>query len=85
MVRGVNAPNADATHRCSVDDFVVTQASSNGAVAVRAGGTSSLSDLHVPRATWPRIGILARSTNQDACKGASLTLAYTASRTLRIL
>ena len=80
-VREVHAPNADAAHPCAVSDFTVDQGSNGLPITVAAGSTNTLSRLGLARATWPAVGMLNRSTNQDGCKGASLTLAYTASGT----
>jgi hypothetical protein len=81
-VQKVSAPNADDAHPCAVGDFTVGQASSSIKITVAARATSTLSSLGLPRATWPQLGILERSVNQDGCKGASLTLGYAASGTL---
>jgi hypothetical protein len=81
-VQKVSAPNADDAHPCAVGDFTVGQASSSIKITVAARATSTLSSLGLPRATWPQVGILERSVNQDGCKGASLTLGYAASGTL---
>jgi hypothetical protein len=81
-VQKVSAPNADDAHPCAIADFTVGQASRSIKISVAAGATSTLSSLGFPRATWPHVGMLERSVNQDGCKGASLTLAYTASGTL---
>jgi len=81
-VQKVSAPNADETHPCAVGDFAVDQASNDLSVTVPARATSTLSSLGLPRATLPHVGMLNRPTNQDGCKEASLTLAYTATGTL---
>ncbi|MHB8273466.1 MAG: hypothetical protein ACYDC9_01650 [Dermatophilaceae bacterium] len=81
-VQKVSAPNADDAHPCVVGDFTVEQASSGITITVAARATSTLSGLGLPRATWPQVGMLDRSVNQDGCKGASLTLGYTATGTL---
>jgi hypothetical protein len=84
-VRSVKAPHGGGAHRCTVDDFVVRQVSSKVKITVGARATSSLSSLHLPGSTWPHVGMISRSVNQHACQGAFLTLAYTASRTVKIL
>jgi hypothetical protein len=81
-VQGVSAPNADATHPCTVSDFSVDQVSRGLKMTVAARGTSALSSLGLARASLPAVGMLKRSVNQDGCKGASLTLGYAASGTL---
>jgi hypothetical protein len=79
IVRKVDAPNADAGHSCAVADFTVDQSPADFRVTLPARTTSSLSALNFPRAMWPRMGMLNRPVNQDGCKGAALTLRYTAS------
>lgn len=81
-VRDVSAPNADQVHPCEVGDFAVDQASSSLELSLAARSTSTLSDLGLPSAKRPHVGMLDRPVDQDGCKGASLTLAYTASGTL---
>jgi hypothetical protein len=81
-VQKVSAPNADDAHPCGVGDFAVDQASSGIEITVAGRATSTLSNLGIPRAKQPHVGMLNTPANQDGCKGASLTLAYTASGTL---
>jgi hypothetical protein len=45
-------------------------------VTIPANSTKSLSQLGVPTADWPVIAMLDTHSNQDACEGATLTLAY---------
>lgn len=80
-VRRVEAPNADDARSCSVDDFGVDQAHHELRISLAARATNTLSGLRIPPEMWPRIGMLDRPVNQDGCKGASLTLDYTASGT----
>jgi hypothetical protein len=77
----VSAPNADDTHPCAVGDFAVDQVSSSVEITLAAGATSTLRSFHLPAASWPHVGMVDRSVNQDGCKGASLTLDYAASGT----
>jgi hypothetical protein len=84
-VRAVTAPNADAGHPCTVGDFAVQQLPSDATIIVGAGATRSLQSLQFPDASWPQVRLRDSSTNTDGCAGASLTLAYTASRTWKIL
>jgi hypothetical protein len=77
-VQKVSAPNADVARPCTIADFAVDQASGGIEIGVPARATSTLSTLGLARATMPQVGMLDRSVNQDGCKGASLTLAYTA-------
>jgi hypothetical protein len=80
-VREVNAPNADDIHPCAIGDFAVEQAPNSVEITLAARSTSTLRGLGIARARWPRVGMRERSVNQDGCKGASLTLGYTASGT----
>jgi hypothetical protein len=45
-------------------------------VTIPAGSTESLSQLGVPTTDWPVIAMVDTHSNQDACEGAVLTLAY---------
>lgn len=82
-VRSVAAPNEHEAHPCSRLDFTVKQVRAGFAVTVPAHKTRSLSRLGVPRRAWPRVSMINRPVNQDGCKGASLTLAYRGSGSLR--
>jgi hypothetical protein len=75
-VRTLIAPAATASLPCTLADFSVQQYSGSLALTVPASSTRSLAQLGVPSAKWPQISIIDRPTNQDGCKGASLTLAY---------
>jgi hypothetical protein len=48
---------------------------------VPGNSTRSLSALGVASANWLRITMIETHTNQDACKGAPLTITYTGSAT----
>jgi hypothetical protein len=82
-IRNVNAPNADQTHRCTERDYAVEQISGDIEVTVGARTKRSLSDLHVPDASWPEVSLIAGPENHG-CAGASLTFNYTASRSLKL-
>lgn len=77
----IDAPNSDETHACAAVDFAVDQAPSDLRITLAARATSTLSGLGLPSTMWPRMGMHNRDVNQDGCKGASLTLDYTASGT----
>jgi hypothetical protein len=79
----VAAPRADRLHPCSVDDFTVEQPEVDLRATVPANTFRSLSSLGVDPERWPRVGMVNRSVNQDGCKGASVTLAYSGSGTLQ--
>lgn len=80
-VHEVIAPFSDEVHSCAVADFAVEQAPSDLRITVAAGATSTLSGLGLSPAVWPRMGMHDRPVNQDGCKGASLTLEYSAAGT----
>lgn len=81
-VLGVDSPNADELHPCTAGDFVIEQSLIGLEVTVPAGATATLGSLGVPTASWPQVGMVARSVNQDGCKGASVTLDYAAAGVL---
>jgi hypothetical protein len=76
-VAAIRAPAADAAHPCTVGDFRVTQFSGAYGFRLPASGTRTLTALGIPAARWPRVTMLDRPVNQDGCKRASLTLAFT--------
>lgn len=82
-VRSVEGPNADGRRPCSRLDFAVRQVGPRFAVTVPARSTRSLSGLDVPPEEWPLVRMINRPVNQDACKGASITLGYVGSGRLR--
>lgn len=63
---------------CTAQDYAVTQYSGRYPLAIPSG-SSSLSQLGVPSAQWPRIAMLDTPRLQDGCKGAVLQLAYSGS------
>ena len=48
-----------------------------GNATVPANSTKSLSELGMAKANWPTVSMLETNANQDACKGAKLTFAFT--------
>ncbi|TAL41022.1 MAG: hypothetical protein EPN91_11730 [Salinibacterium sp.] len=78
-VKEVIAPNSSASFPCTVDDFEITQVPEKTALTVAASKARSLDQLKLAASLWPQIGIRETAHNQDGCKGASLTLAYSAS------
>lgn len=83
-VRDVHAPHADAAHGCGIANFAVDQVSPNLKVLVTSGSTRSFSAMHLPVSDWPRVQLLDQSANRVGCQGASLTLRYSATRTLKL-
>jgi hypothetical protein len=63
---------------CSTADYVVTQYSGPYPLAVPAHGNASLSSL-VASTKFPQVTMIDTASNQDGCKGATLTLAYSGS------
>lgn len=78
---GVIAPQADAIHPCTVDDFSVTQFSGSYGFTLPSSSTRTLSQLGIPAGQWPQVAMLNRPVNQDGCKGASLDLSYSGAST----
>jgi hypothetical protein len=76
-VKSVDAPRATTSLPCSIDDFIVGQAPRNQNIVVPGHSDVSLSGLGAASTTWPNVGFLETDENQDGCKGATLTLAYT--------
>ena len=46
-------------------------------VTIPAGQTRSLAKLGVPKSRWPRLAMKNTDTEQDSCKGATVSLSYT--------
>ena len=82
IVRDVDAPNSSQQLPCLVEDFTVAQAPDDLDITLPPETTSSLSGLSLPSAKWPQVGLRNTSVNQDGCKGASLTLDFSASGTV---
>ena len=77
-VQKVEAPNSSDRLRCLVGDFSVEQAADGIDLTLPPGTTRTLSALSLPSTQWPKVGMRNTSVNQDGCKGASLTLAFSA-------
>jgi hypothetical protein len=73
----VDAPAATDQLPCTPDDFEVEQLDVDEFV-VAARSSVSLTEAGVPADRLPRVTMLDTATNQDGCKGASITLAYSA-------
>ncbi|MDJ0376195.1 hypothetical protein [Cryobacterium sp. PH31-L1] len=85
LIDNVDAPNADADHPCTVVDFEVSQISLAVALTIPAHLTRALSELDLPRASWPQVGMRRSKNNQDGCKGALITLDYSAAGAATLL
>lgn len=77
-IDAVDAPNSSASHPCDVDDFAVAQMPSDDELVVESGTTTTLTELGVPREEWPRVYMVDAEHNQDGCKNATFSLAYSA-------
>ncbi|WP_207005897.1 hypothetical protein [Nocardioides aromaticivorans] len=62
---------------CTTANYAVAGYAGPFPLTIPANSTRSLSSLGVPRAQWPSVRMLNLPTNQDACKGAVVQLAYT--------
>jgi len=82
VVRRVDAHRATDRLPCLAEDFTVDQAPDTVDLTLPPRATTSLSALSVPSAQWPQVGLRNTSVNQDGCKGASLTLEFSASGTV---
>jgi hypothetical protein len=80
-VAAVNGPRADATHTCEPDDFAVEQFSGAPGFTLPASATLDLDQLGFEPSEWPRISMLNLPSNQDGCKGASLSLSFSGTAT----
>ncbi len=65
---------------CGTQNYAVTQYRGAYPLSVPAGATSvTLSSLGVPANQQPQLRMLDLPTNQDACKGATVTLSFSGS------
>jgi hypothetical protein len=64
---------------CTTADYAVTQYSGAYPLTVPGNGSASLSSLGVSTSARPKVSMLNTALNQDGCKGATLTLAYSGS------
>ncbi len=74
-IGAVRAPRATPARPCSPGDFSVVQTTRVAGKRVPAAKTRSLSNLAIPRSSWPRVTMTARPV-KDGCKSASVTLRY---------
>jgi len=74
-IAAVSAPAATAGHPCAASNFAVTQFSGTYPFEIQAG-SSTLQSLGFAPRTWPTVRLVNRPVNQDACMGATVTLAY---------
>ena len=72
VTKAANAPAGS----CTTADYAVTQYSGPYPLAVAANGSAKLSALVASNAKWPQVRMLNTTSNQNGCKGATVTLAY---------
>lgn len=73
----VTAPHAVNGLSCLATDFVGSSGRLTP-VVVGAGQSVVLSGSGAPQATWPSVHLVNASVNQDGCKGATITVGYSA-------
>ncbi len=81
-VQSVSAPRATASLPCTLADFAMQPYAGSLPLTVPASSTTTLAQLGVPSAEWPQVSIIDRSSDQDGCQGATVTLAYSGAATL---
>jgi hypothetical protein len=75
-VTGVAAPQATPSLPCTAGDFSMQQYSGPLPLVIAPNATITLQQLDVPQSEWPQVSMLDRTSNQDGCEGASLSLSY---------
>ena len=74
----IYAPFSDADNPCSAKDYEIIQSRSLMVFEVAAGTSRDLSSTSLGVENWPKIAMIDRDSNQNGCRGASLTLSYSA-------
>jgi hypothetical protein len=77
-VQSVTRTPYATTHNlpCGPADYKVTQYGGTYPLTVPGAGSTSLSGLGISQSAWPQVAMLNTSANQDGCKSATITLAY---------
>jgi len=75
-ITAVTGPNIGASRPCSTTDFVLTQFEGRYPFTIPEG-SSSLSSLGFASGTWPTLRMKETGANQNGCKRATVSLAYT--------
>jgi len=70
------AASAPSNRPCTTADYAVVQYSGTYPILVGAGQSISLSTLGIKSELWPALTMLNTSSNQDGCKGASVSLTF---------
>ncbi|MFG1912544.1 hypothetical protein [Kribbella sp. NPDC048928] len=61
---------------CGPADYRITQYAGSYPLTVPGNASAALSGLHVPQSAWPQVTMTDTASNQDGCKGATVTFAY---------
>jgi hypothetical protein len=77
-IEQLDTPHADSGHPCTLEDFELTQVSGYEEWILLPNSTIGLRELGLAPSKWPQITMRNRPVNQDGCKGAKLTLNYSA-------
>lgn len=76
LVQVMDASGKKAS-KCGIANFAVKQGTHTLPLTVPAHSSVSLSGLKVPKADWPSVRMIVKSTaSQNACKAVRITLAY---------
>lgn len=62
---------------CAADNFSATAFTGPYPITIPSGN-STLAGAVADSSKWPRVGMVNKPVNQDACKGVSVSLAYSA-------
>lgn len=77
-LNGVSAPNATATQPCAVADFYLNQMSNSVTLPLGSLMAGNLDSSGISSSSWPSLGMLDTSLDQDGCKNATVLLSYSA-------
>lgn len=70
------ATSAPTNRPCSATDYAIVQFSGSYPLTVGVGQTVSLSELGLSSTLWPALAMFNTSSNQDGCKGATVSLTF---------
>lgn len=73
----VTVQGTSAGRACDAGNFGVTQYRGGYPLVLGARQTASLTQLGVPAAALPHVGMIDRPSNQDGCKHVTVYLTYT--------
>jgi len=77
----VAVTGSSAGKPCDATNFSVTQYSGKYPLTIGANQTASLTQLGVAATALPRVGMIDKPVNQDACRNVTVSLAYTGTGT----